>query len=269
MRAEYDATIPTAFELERFDWAGPDRLEISGTFTGPPPAPPDGPLLVVHGEDGEHELPPAGPAATPQPGEPWEAAFAWQEPPAAFTTAELRLGAARVDLPGLHPGDEPAATLAVVGEEAGAAPAARLEQEPDTVPAGRLHLEAELLAGRELARELERELLRAHAERDRACEDLETERTGRAADATRFREGLAAVERAAADELATAQAQADAAAAARDEVERLREELGAAGLRERDLRERLGATAGDLEQALGRLLAVIREPELDGRAGRK
>jgi len=269
MRAEHDATIPTAFELERFDWAGPDRLEISGTFTGPPPAPHDGPLLVVHGEDGTHELPPAGPSATPEPGEPWKAAFTWQEPPAAFTTAELRLGAARVDLPGLHPGGEPAATLAVVGAEAGAAPAGQLEPEPDAAPAGRLHLEAELLAGRELARELERELLRAHAERDRAQEDLEAERTGRAEDATRFREGLAAVERAAADELATARAEADAAAAARAEVERLRAELDAAGAGEADLRARLGASAGELEQALGRLLAVIREPELDGRAGRK
>jgi hypothetical protein len=256
MEVKDDGAARPAFALERFDWAGPDRLEVSGTFTGLPPGPSGGPLLVVHGDDGAHELPPAEGAAAPRPGEPWRAAFAWQEPPTAFSTAELRLGAARVALPGLHPDDEPAATLAVTG------PA------PEAAPAGRLHLEAELLAAHELHRELERELVRAHAERDRALEDLEAERTGRAEDATRFREGLAAVERAAADELADAREQADAAAAARAEAERLRAELDATASREAALRERAGETAGEVEAALERLLAVVREPEPDGRAGR-
>jgi hypothetical protein len=264
MTGKDDDAIPAAFALERFDWAGPDLLEISGTFTGLPPGSTGGPLLVVHGEDGAHELPPADGDAPPRPGEPWHAAFAWQEPPAAFTTAELRLGAAHVALPGLRTGGEPAETLAVEGP---AAEPAEPGVTPDVAASGRLRLEAELLAARELVRELERELLRAHAERDRACQDLEAERTGRAEDATRFREGLAAVEQAAADELAAAQAQAEAAATARADAERLSGELEAAGAREAELRERLGATAGDVEQALGRLLAVVREPGSDGRAG--
>ena len=71
------------------------------------------------------------------------AAFAWQEPPAAFTTAELRLGAAHVALPGLRPGGEPAETLAVEGA---AAEPAEMEAAADVVPGGRLRLEAELLA---------------------------------------------------------------------------------------------------------------------------
>ena len=253
------------FALERFDWAGPDLLEVSGTFTGLPPGAAGGPLLVVHGEDGAHELPPADGDAAPRPGELWHAAFAWQEPPAAFTTAELRLGAAHVALPGLRPGGEPAETLAVEGA---AAEPAEMEAAADVVPGGRLRLEAELLAAGERTRELARELTRALAERDRARDDLEAERTGRAEDAARFRDGLAAVERAAAGELAAAQAQTDAARDARAEAERLRLELDAAGAREADLRERLGAPAGELELALGRLLAVVREPESDGRAGR-
>ena len=253
------------FALERFDWAGPDLLEVSGTFTGLPPGSAGGPLLVVHGDDGAHELPPADGDAPPRPGEPWHAAFAWQEPPAAFTTAELRIGSAHVALPGLRPGGEPAETLAVEGA---ADEPAELEATADVVPGGRLRLEAELLAAGERARELARELTRALAERDRAHDDLKAERAGRAEDAVRFRDGLAAVERAAADELAAAQAQADAAAGARADAERLGAELEAAGAREADLRERLGATAEDVEQALGRLLAVVREPAPDGPAGR-
>ena len=259
MRAEDEDHARITFALERFQWAGPDRLEITGTFTGLPPGDADGPLLVVHGDDGAHELPSADPDAAPLPGEPWHAAFTWQEPPTAFTTAELRVGAARVALPGLRPGDEPAEALAVA--------------EPDAAPAvppagGRLRLEAELLAAQELARELERELLRAHAERDRAREDLDAERLGRAEDAARFREGLAAVERAAADELDAARAQADAASAARVEADRLRTELDSAGVREQALRERVGESAGDVELALGKLLAAVREREPDPQAGR-
>jgi len=258
MRAEDKDDARITFALERFQWAGPDRLEITGTFTGLPPGDAAGPLLVVHGDDGAHELPSADPDAAPQPGEPWHAAFTWQEPPTAFTTAELHLGEARVALPGLRPGDEPAAALAVAEPDAG----------PVAAAGGRLRLEAELLAAQELARELERELLRAHAERDRAREDLDAERLGRAEDATRFRDGLAAVERAAADELDAARAQADAASAARTEADRLREELGSAGAREQALRARVDETAGDVEHALGRLLAAVREGEPDPQAGR-
>lgn len=265
MKGKNDDAAQAAFALERFDWAGPDLLEVSGTFTGLPPGSAGGSLLVVHGEDGAHELPPADGDAAPRPGEPWHAAFAWQEPPAAFTTAELRLGAAHVALPGLRSGDEPAETLAV--EHPDAEPAA-VDAAAEVAPGGRLRLEAELLAAGERARELARELTRAIAERDRARDDLEAERAGRAEDATRFRDGLATVERAAGDELAAAQAQADAALEARAEAERLRAELDAAEGRDADLRARLGTSAGDLEQALGRLLAVAREPGPDHPAGR-
>src|SRR5829696_3581254 len=201
MTVTRDGGSPFTFELECFDWAGPDRLEVKGTFAELPPMAAAEPLLVVHGEDGEHRLVPVGkPGGRPRPGKHWRVAFAWQEPPAPFTTAELRLGDARVELPALCPDGEPVQTLAVLpgGADAPASSA-------------RLHLEAELLSARERTHELERELARASAELERTRADLDAEREGRAQDAKRFREGLEAVERAAAEELEQARTHFDVA----------------------------------------------------------
>jgi hypothetical protein len=251
-----DDGSPGIFALERFDWAGPDRLELHGTFTEPPPGAGVEPLLVVYADDGAHELPLAGaPGGEPLAGERWQAEFAWQEPPAPFVTAELVLGDLRIALPGPYEDQDGAAAPDV--------PAPALD-----APAGggRLHLETELLAAREHGHEAERELERARAELDRARADLAAERAGREQDAARFREGLAAVERAAAEELEQARAHFDAAEDFRARAERLRADLEAADARNAQLRERLEAASEDVEQALGRLLAAVHEP--DRTAGR-
>ena len=61
------------FELERFAWAGPDRLEVSGTFAGLRHAPDDDPVLVVSGGDGSHDLVavPGSLSGPPEDGRPW------------------------------------------------------------------------------------------------------------------------------------------------------------------------------------------------------
>jgi len=87
------STDPT-FELARFEWATPDTLELSGTFEGLHETPSGAPVLTLVGADRTHRLP-----AVPdtgydrlRDGRPWHAAFAWQEPPAAFHAARLEWG---------------------------------------------------------------------------------------------------------------------------------------------------------------------------------
>src|SRR5918999_4504730 len=79
------------FELSRFVWGAPDQLEVAGTFVGLREPPADAPVLVVHGADGTHRLP-AVTENRPEEGQRWVAAFAWQEAPVAFETAELEFG---------------------------------------------------------------------------------------------------------------------------------------------------------------------------------
>jgi hypothetical protein len=83
------------FELERFAWGSPDRLELSGTFIGLPDVPAADPVLVIGGDDRVHRLPavPDSLAGPPEEGRRWQAAFAWQDAPVAFDVAELQLGA--------------------------------------------------------------------------------------------------------------------------------------------------------------------------------
>ena len=244
-----DDGSPGIFSLDRLDWSGPDRLEVQGTFTAAPPEPDAEPLLIVHGEDGAHELRRvAGSHAEPRPGEQWAASFAWQEPPAAFSTAELVLGEIRID-------------LGYDGRDGAAAGPAAPDVAPGDTPGGtRLRLEAELVAAREHVHALERDLERSRAELERATADLEAERAGRAEDADRFREGLAAVERAAADELLAARAHFDAAEEARAQAEQLRAELQAADARQAEVAEELRAASDDVERALTRLVEVARAP---------
>jgi hypothetical protein len=234
--AERDGATPAqraTFDLERFTLGAPDRVELSGTFSGLGEATGGQPVLVVRADDREVRLPAVAETVSgpPADGRPWQAHFAWQEAPVAFDTAMLALGDnIAVDLPELgatrprfrrrilevrllqsKPApaeDEPAAA----DDEASApAPpaAAALEQ---------LRLEADLLAAEEQVREMTHALERANEELARARADLEIEREHRAADAERYREGLArisgSVEEVVADERsAAAQLRADLATA--------------------------------------------------------
>ena len=185
-----------AFDLERFDWAGPDRLEVAGTFAGIGDAPAGAPVLVVHGADRVHRLPAMPDADQPVEGRPWRAAFAWQEAPEPFETAELELDGHAIALP--RPGAK--------------APEAPLDS------ARQLGLEAELLTAREQIRDLQVEAERNREELDHARRALAAERDRRSGDAERFRAGIAQVRASAEEALAAAGAERDRAVAERDEL---------------------------------------------------
>ncbi len=200
--------------LERFAWGAPDRLELAGTFTGlddPDAAAAADPRPLWR----RSHAPPARRATTrsaPEDGQPWEAAFVWDDAPSAFDTAVLQLGGdLAVDLP--EPGDAGAGGIELAARPAG--------PEPDERVAGvdRLALEAEALTAREGLREAQAAVRRAEEELARARADLALEREERAADAARFREGVAELRATAEEAVADVQAELDVATAFRAQLE--------------------------------------------------
>src|SRR4051812_24439165 len=174
------------FALERFAWDAPDRLEVSGWFSGLRGAPAEAPVLVVRGSERTHRLPAAatGSPTPPEDGQRWWAAFTWQEMPEAFQGAKLELGGdLSVELPEPRPdrqafGDN---VLVVRGEVAG--PPKATEPPAPSGAAERLRLETRLLTAEEETRELRATAERSGEELARARADLEAERERRAADA--------------------------------------------------------------------------------------
>jgi hypothetical protein len=225
---ERDGAGP-AVHVERFAWGAPDRLEVSGWFTGLDDATTAPAILVVRGADGSHRLPAVSgsTAVTPAGGRHWRAAFAWQEPPTAFSSAELQLGAdIVVALP--QPGSE--LTPATGGDG--------------------WRLRAELLAAQQEAREAKAAEEQTREELARAREDLASDRARHAAEAERFREGLAALQAAADREID----------ALRERVARLERE----GEENRRLRVDLEAARADAEGLLGRLTTLGRAVDAEG-----
>src|SRR4051812_22352288 len=87
-----------SFELERFEWATPDRLEVEGTWHGVRRRLPRATLVVE--VDGVRRRLPALPDAGPVSNERWVAAFAWEGDLPALPGAELEVGRGIVvDLP--------------------------------------------------------------------------------------------------------------------------------------------------------------------------
>ena len=67
------------FSLERFAWDAPDRLELTGVFSGMDDIRAGEPVLAVQGPDGTRRLPaiPQGGESPAANGGRWSAAFAW------------------------------------------------------------------------------------------------------------------------------------------------------------------------------------------------
>jgi hypothetical protein len=222
------------FALERFAWEAPDRLEVSGWFSGVHDAPSEPPVLVVRGGDRIHRLAPVPDRlhGALHDGARWRAAFAWQDAPEGFERADLAFGDDLVvELPEPRPkrtrrGEKVLEVRRTPAQDNGSAPPA----------AKRLALETALLVAQEDVRELRAAVERAHAELATTREELEAERRRRAEDAERFREGLERV-RGSAEE-ALAQVDGDAA--------RQRSEIGAARVEA----EHLVARLTGLEDAL-------------------
>jgi hypothetical protein len=198
------------FELERFGRSSADRLEVCGRFVGLGEPPAGGIAIVLQGDDGPYCLPVVAEESAFDH-KRWRAAFEWDEA-ASFDAATLFIGAdlfvelpeprARrrpfgpmvLDVERMHAGDDqfPVEEAEPADEEA----------EP-AEPAERVRWRAERLAAQQEAHEVRAEAERIAEELKRARADLEAERRDRSADAERFREGLAQVQAAADDALAT------------------------------------------------------------------
>jgi hypothetical protein len=244
------------FELERFEWKAPDRLEVAGKFYGLQQAQFDEPVLVVSGGGGGHRLRAVREvvAGQPEDGKPWRAQFAWDETPVGVEAATLEFGpdiAVELPAPGAkrtllrprfvevrraHHTDDAAADSAA---------AADADPEAPTV-AGDVTLQAELVAAEQQVREVRAALDRAEADLARARADVDAERKGRTADAERFREGLARVRASAEQALAGAQDDAQELAAQLSDARAAHEERDGALA---DLREQLEAAEAARAQA--------------------
>jgi HAMP domain-containing protein len=265
------------FELDRFTWAAPDRLELSGRFTGIGDAPGDA-VLVVRGPDRVQRLPAVAGTQPPDASGRWQASFAWLEAPAAFDGATLELGedlivdlpaprsrrrpfrhevlplrthdgalvAAPATEPVPEPEPDPEPELEPAATPVAAAPATPPVESSLLDAAMRLRLQADLLDAREQARELEVSLERATQELARVRSDLEAMRAERDANAERFREGLASVRATAEETLAME----------RTTLEQARADAEAAG---RAVAEELEAARSDMESAQRRADAAEQE----------
>jgi hypothetical protein len=89
--APADTGSATVFELERFEWTAPDRLEVSGRWSGLRAHRFVRPTLTLEGQGGqkrllallEHKPWPA------EDGQPWVAAFPWEGEKETFESADL------------------------------------------------------------------------------------------------------------------------------------------------------------------------------------
>jgi hypothetical protein len=228
------------FELERFEWQAPDRLEIAGKFHGLEQSPDATPVLVVTGNGEAHQLDSVDESVSgpPEDGKSWQAEFAWDEAPVGIEAAVLEFGRGMmIELPApgakhrrprfidVRRAEEDAAPAEDAEHDAPAEQDVARDPEASVRTPGDIALEADLVAAEARIQELRAALERAEVDLDRARADLELERTGRRQDAEQFHDGLAHVRASAEQALAAAQGEAQQL---RDEVEAQRSRLDAA-----------------------------------------
>ena len=210
------------FELERFVWAAPDRLEVAGVFVGVGDAPLDAPILVVHEGDDTHPLSVVADdhVHPPVDGKRWSAAFSCPEARVAFDLAELHISPdVVIELPGPYvraPSDPRPALRARRSADAPGPDAAAESRAGGDGPAAADELAAaqeKLVGVGDVIGRARKALLAALAE-------LDESRRRSAADTQRFQEGLAAIRASAEDALALEQETAE------EIRERLREAHG-------------------------------------------
>jgi hypothetical protein len=210
-----------AFALERFAWEGPDRLALSGWFSGLAPGADAAPVLVLHGSQRVRRLSVDADGADRSlaDGRRWSATFAWDDPPEAFDAAELELAAGLV-----VPLPEPSPQSRPPGEPM----LALRDRSGDlTGPADRLRLQGELLAAQEELAEVRAAFELSTEELNRARQDLQDERARHGSDAERYRAGLTQVRTTAEQTVAEARADTDAERAHTEEIARRLAELRA------------------------------------------
>ena len=246
-------TRELSFELERFEWVGDDRLEVSGRWQGLTGRRLARPVLTVEADGRRRRLTalPGGQMPAKGSDEPWRATFAWSHGVADIESAELEVGRnVIVELPaprrrkrrrddGLR--SELAELRAQVAElrrardeRPGPAPEAAEREEP-AAPAKPAEPDPELLAKLSALRA---ELEHANGERDGLREELERADAERAS----LREELATV---------------------RSERDTLDDKHAALVTRSGDLRGQL-ADAIDAQEPLSEELRVLRETKQAG-----
>ena len=256
---------PLTFELARFAWGAPDRLELSGRFLGLGDGLPDDPELVISGADGAHHLPvvPGSLSGPMEDGRWWDAVFAWQEPPVAFEAAQLTFGSELVvDLPGPNARRSRSRRRTLRVSRAVAEPTNRdAPAEPSPAPAPapapeavqRLRAQAELLATQEALHDARETLQRTQEELARVRDDLVSERDQRAADAERFQRALAELRVTAEEALSAEQ---DATRNVRGELREALEMIDGKNAALSELEAAAAAARSELEGMRGRIAAL-------------
>jgi hypothetical protein len=227
-----------SFELTRFAWATPDRLEVAGRFVGMARGSAGEPVLVLHGADATHRLP-AVVDASPPPGASdegsWHAQFAWEEPPSAFELAELEFGqdlVVTLPEPDLDEGEHEPSMIEVVRRD-------RREQ---------LHVAARVLVLESQLDEADARQARLEAELARARSDVEGERAARADAAEQYRAGIERLRLAADEAVHEARAEADALRARVGQLEPAAAELDALQARLASVRDLLDESVWQVER---------------------
>ena len=87
-------TRELSFELERFEWVGDDRLEVSGRWQGLTGRRLARPVLTVEADGRRRRLTalPGGQMPAKGSDEPWRATFAWSHGVTDIESAELEVG---------------------------------------------------------------------------------------------------------------------------------------------------------------------------------
>jgi hypothetical protein len=256
---------PLTFELARFAWGAPDRLELSGRFLGLGDGPPDGPELVISGADSVHHLPvvPGSLSGPMDDGRWWDAVFAWREPPVAFDAAQLTFGSDLVvDLPAPNARRSRARRRTLRVSRAAPEPAngdAPAEPSPAPEAVQRLRAQAELLTAQEALHDVRETLQRTQEELARVRDDLVSEREQRAADAERFQHALGELRVTAEEAL---EAEQDATRAVRGELREALEMIDAKNAAVGELEAAEAAARSDLE-ALGDRIAELEHTGAD------
>ena len=253
----------TGFELERFQWSAPDRLEVEGRWFGVRGRRFVRPVLTVQVRGRrtrllaslEHK------PWTADEGESWLAAFPWQGSHDDVGEAELEVGALTVDLPAPGGPTRSPRRRKHETEARKPKPAAGVAEAPEA-PAE--HDEALRRPASETRQQLERDLAGARAElgrlrtrHDKALRAAED----RAAAAEAAAIAAAEREQAAAAEAARLRTELEAATGGAVELERMREAEAAA--RAGADREREAASAAKVEAERHRVAASEASAELE------
>jgi chromosome segregation ATPase len=279
-------TRELSFELERFEWVGDDRLEVSGRWQGLTGRKLSRPVLTVEADGRRRRLTALPGGQMPgKGGEAWRATFAWPHGPADVDSAELAIGRnVVVELPA--PRRRKRRREAVADDTLRAelaelrAQIAELRQaRAGSAEAATAAASAEALAGSaksadkspEQARELERaegELAELRDDHERAEGELQ-EQLAELREALRRaeaeRDGLRAeLEKADADRASLREELANL----RSEHEALDDQHAALVARSGDLRGQL-AEALDAQEPLSEELRVLREAKVAAEADRE